>query len=194
MSQEDVQLEKCRFSKKQIMWGLVAIFAVYGTVSFSVQTMIIARPKITADLDGLSLYAWSVSIPALVMALVTILFGKFSDMYGRRIMLTISLIAALIGAVLSALSPNFIFLIVSSTIGALDDPQVLLSGSAMEDLQKTFQDKDGNSLQLFQKTVWAIRYSLEAGIRNIFWISAITTFLSFLIICTIPRNYISNEE
>jgi MFS family permease len=119
MSQEDVQPAEYQFSRKQIVWGLVAIFAVYGTVAYSVQTMTIARPKIAADLDGLSLYAWSVSIPSLIMALVTIIFGKFSDMYGRRIMLMIALIASFIGAVLSALSPNFIFLIVASAIAAL---------------------------------------------------------------------------
>ncbi|MBN2320854.1 MAG: MFS transporter [Acidobacteria bacterium] len=119
MSQEDAQSEEYRFSRKQIVWGLVAIFAAYGTVAYSVQTLTIARPKIAADLDGLSLYAWSVSIPSLVMALVTVIFGKFSDMYGRRIMLMISLIASLVGTVLSALSPNFIFLIVASAIAAL---------------------------------------------------------------------------
>jgi MFS family permease len=119
MAQEGVLTEEYQFSKKQILWGLVAIFAVYGTMAYSVQTMTIARPKIAADLDGLSLYGWSVSIPSLIMALVTIIFGKFSDMYGRRIMLMIALIAALVGTVLSALSPNFIFLIVASAVAAL---------------------------------------------------------------------------
>ena len=52
-------------------------------------------------------------------ALITLIFGKFSDMYGRRIMLMISLIAFLIGMILSALSPNFIFLIVANAIAAL---------------------------------------------------------------------------
>ncbi|MBN2241946.1 MAG: MFS transporter [Acidobacteria bacterium] len=107
------------FSRKQVLWGLVAIFAVYGTVAFSVQTLTIARPKIAADLDGLSLYGWSVSIPSLVMALVTVIFGKFSDMYGRRVMLMIALAASLAGTVLSALSPNFIFLIAASAVAAL---------------------------------------------------------------------------
>lgn len=119
MSQEDVQSTEYQFSKKQILWGLVAIFAVYGTMAYSVQSMAVARPKIAADLDGLSLYGWSMSIPSLVMALVTIIFGKFSDMYGRRIMLMISLVAALAGNILSALSPNFVFLIVASAIAAL---------------------------------------------------------------------------
>ena len=118
MSQEDAQPAEYPFSKKQIAWGLVAIFAVYGAMAFFVQTKTIARPKIAADLDGMALYAWFVSIPGLVGAFVTLIFGKFSDMYGRRIMLMISLTAFLIGMVLSALSPNFIFLIVANSIAA----------------------------------------------------------------------------
>ena len=116
MTQEAVQPA---YSRKQIMWGLVAIFAVYGTMAYSVQTMTIARPKIAADLDGLSLYAWSVSIPSLVMALVTVIFGKLSDMYGRRIILMVALSASLVGTILSAVSPTFVFLIVASAIAAV---------------------------------------------------------------------------
>ena len=119
MSQEAIQSTENQFSKNQITWGLTAIFAVYATVSFSMQTLGIAKPKITADLNGMSLYAWSVSIPSLVMALGTVIFSKFSDMYGRRLMLMISLIACLAGTVLSAISPNFIFLIVAGAIGAM---------------------------------------------------------------------------
>jgi MFS family permease len=111
--------ERAKYTKKQVLWGLVAIFAVYGTVAYSVQTLTIARPKIAADLDGLSLYAWSVSIPALVMALVTVIFGKLSDMFGRRLILMIALSASLAGTVLSALSPTFVFLIVASAIAAV---------------------------------------------------------------------------
>jgi MFS family permease len=99
--------------------GLVAIFAVYGTMAYFVQTLNIARPKIAADLNGMSLYAWSVSIPSLVSAFVTLIFGKLSDIYGRRIMLLISVVFCSIGTILSAISPSFIFLIVAQVVGAL---------------------------------------------------------------------------
>ena len=119
MTQKDVQPAEYQFTKKKIAWGLIALFAVYGAMAFYVQTKTIARPKIAADLDGMALYAWFVSIPGLVGAFITLVFGKFSDMYGRRIMLMISLSAFLIGMVLSAISPNFIFLIVANSIAAL---------------------------------------------------------------------------
>src|SRR5512137_1228534 len=85
------------FSKRQIMLGVIAIFAVYGTMAYFVQTLTIARPKIAADLGGLPLYGWAVTIPSLVSAFVTLVFGKFSDIYGRRIMLMISVICCLVG-------------------------------------------------------------------------------------------------
>jgi MFS family permease len=91
MSQEQQQPAEYDFTKRQITLGLVAVFAVYGTMAYFVQTLNIARPKMAADLDGMSLYAWSVSIPSLVTAFAILVFGKFSDIYGRRIMLLISL-------------------------------------------------------------------------------------------------------
>jgi MFS family permease len=82
----------------------------------------------------------------------------------------------------------------SKTIASLNDPQVLLSVPAMEQLKKTFSDKGENGEQLFKKTVDSIRYSLETGISNIFLLGAIMTLLAFLLICTIPGKYKTSEE
>ena len=119
MAQEQVTAAEYNFSKKQITWAMVAIFAVYGTMAYFVQTLTIARPKMAADLDGMALYSWAVSIPSLISAFVTLIFGKLSDIYGRRIMLLISVIFCLVGTIMSALSPNFVFLIVASVISAV---------------------------------------------------------------------------
>jgi len=106
------------YSKRQITMGLVAIFAVYGTMSYFVQSLTIARPKMAADLNGMSLYAWSVSIPALVAAFATLIYGKLSDLYGRRKMLLVSVIFSLISTILCAFAPSFEFLIVATVIGS----------------------------------------------------------------------------
>ncbi len=107
------------YDKRHITLGLASIFLVYGTMGFSIQALNIARPMIAADLGGMSIYAWSVSIPGLAGAFVTLIFGKLSDMYGRRIMLMISLALALAGSVLSIFSNTFVFFIFASALRSL---------------------------------------------------------------------------
>jgi MFS family permease len=119
MEQVEQPTQEYAYSKKQITWAMVAIFAVYGVMAYFVQSLNIARPKMAAALDGMALYSWSVSIPSLISAFVTLLFGKFSDIYGRRIMLTVSLVFCLIGTILSALSTTFVFLIVATCVSSV---------------------------------------------------------------------------
>jgi MFS family permease len=107
------------YSKKQITLAMTAIFAVYGVMTYFVQFLPIARPKMTAELNGMALYSWSLSIPSLVSAFATLIFGKFSDLYGRRFILMVSLSFALVGAIMSAATHNFIFLIVATSVGAV---------------------------------------------------------------------------
>lgn len=115
MSQEQSEYN---YDKRHIVLGLAALFLVYGTMAYFIQSINIARPKMAAELNGMSLYAWSVSIPGVISAFVTLIFGKLSDMYGRRIMLLLSVILALVGNTLCALSTNFVFLIASIGIGS----------------------------------------------------------------------------
>ena len=104
-------------------------------MAYFIQTMNIARPKIAADLDGMSLYSLAVSLPGLVGAFVTLVFGKLSDMYGRRIMLIVSVTCCLIGTILAAVSPNYIFLIAASAISALGTGSMIpLSFAVVGDL------------------------------------------------------------
>jgi len=116
MPEANQQGEPYQFPKRQRTWGLVAIFAVYGTMSYFIQTLGIARPKIAADLDGMSLYSWSVSLPGLVGAFATLIYGKMSDIYGRRRMLVAAESVLLVGAVLCAFSPTAATLIAARTI------------------------------------------------------------------------------
>jgi MFS family permease len=107
------------YSRKQIILALVAVFATYGASAYFVQALNVARPKMAAELDGMALYSWSISIPSLIGAFVTLIYGKFSDMYGRRIMLIISLAFFLIGTILCAISPTFVFLIFGNAVARM---------------------------------------------------------------------------
>ena len=106
-------------ARKQIVLGLITVFSLFFTMNFFIQTLGIARPRMAADLNGMPLYAWSLSIPSLGAAFVTLLFSKFSDMYGRRLLLVICMILFLGGTVWSALAPTFVILIAGNTLSRL---------------------------------------------------------------------------
>src|SRR5512147_2319829 len=116
MQQAPPFAEEFKLARKQVVLGLVAVFAIYVSMSFFVQTIVIARPRMAADLNGMALYSWSISIPSLAAAFVTLLFSKFSDMYGRRVMLLISMAIYLVGTICSAISPTFPILIAANTL------------------------------------------------------------------------------
>lgn len=132
---QDLQHAELRDARKQVILGLVTVFVVYGTMYFFVRTTDIARPRMAADLDGMSLYSYSISLPGLAAAFVTLIFGKLSDMYGRRIMLLVSLGFFLAGTVLSAVSPNFPFLIAANSAARVGSSAVMmLSYSVLGDM------------------------------------------------------------
>ncbi len=96
--------------------GLAAVFITYFTYGYFLQILLAAMPKIAADLDGMPLYSWGVSIPNLGQAFAMLIVGKLSDLYGRRALLLLSLTVCLLGTVWSALSTTFLMLIVARTL------------------------------------------------------------------------------
>lgn len=105
--------------KRQATLGLIAVFTAYFASTYFFRGSGVTLPKIAADLDGMHLYSWAISLPALASAFVTLTFGKLSDMYGRRIMLIISLALYMGGAVMAALSRDFVFFITARIIISL---------------------------------------------------------------------------
>jgi EmrB/QacA subfamily drug resistance transporter len=65
-----------------------------------------ALPRIVTDLNGASLYAWVVSAYLLSSTVTVPIYGKFSDVFGRKIMLIIGVCLFLAGSWLSGASQN----------------------------------------------------------------------------------------
>jgi hypothetical protein len=73
------------------------------------------------------------------------------------------------------------------TLASLGDSKALLSPKAMESLRKTLNNGGPEESELFRRTVEAIRTSMEAGLRNVFLLGAITMLMAFLLILTVPE-------
>jgi len=70
-----------------------------------------AGPTIISDLGGLSLYAWVFSAFVIVQTIVIPIFGKMSDLYGRKRFFLLGLVVFMVGSTLSGASQNIYELI-----------------------------------------------------------------------------------
>jgi EmrB/QacA subfamily drug resistance transporter len=78
-----------------------------------------ALPKIITDLSGANLYTWVVTIYLLASTVTVPIYGKLSDMYGRKPLLLTGVGLFLLGSVLSGLSQNIQQLIIFRGIQGL---------------------------------------------------------------------------
>ncbi len=70
-----------------------------------------AGPTIVSDLGGVSLYAWVFSAFIIVQTVVVPVFGKLSDLYGRKRFFLLGLVVFMAGSALSGASQNIYELI-----------------------------------------------------------------------------------
>jgi MFS family permease len=182
------QSEEQSFDKKKIILGLLALFLISGTMGFFIQAIGTARPKIAAALGGMSLFSWSVSIPGLISAFVSLMFGKFSDMYGRRIMLLISVCGTLIGATLCIFSTSFIFLIASLCVVSIGlGSSMPLSMAVLGDMFSPVDRSKWIGLMNIPMGIAAFFGPTLGGwlVENMGWNSVFISIIPLIVICLI---------
>jgi EmrB/QacA subfamily drug resistance transporter len=71
------------------------------------QTIIVSAMRVVADdLNGLSLQAWATTAYLITATITTPLYGKLSDLYGRKPLILIAILIFLVGSVLSAFATS----------------------------------------------------------------------------------------
>ncbi|MEZ5117706.1 MAG: MDR family MFS transporter [Candidatus Nanopelagicales bacterium] len=78
-----------------------------------------ALPRITSDLGGLNQLAWVVTAYLLASTASTPIWGKISDIYGRKLMLQSAIVIFLVGSALAGASTSMGWLIVTRGIQGL---------------------------------------------------------------------------
>jgi MFS family permease len=115
--------------------GLWAIFITQFVSFLFINARNIAQPVMVAEFDGIALFSWLIALPALSGSVGTLLFGKLSDMYGRRAVLLASLAFFLSGLILVPMSTTMAFAIAARTFMSIGHwPIVPLCFAAVGDL------------------------------------------------------------
>lgn len=122
-------------TRKKAAIGVLAVFFTQFVSFLFINARNIAIPVIVDELDGLAYFSWLIAMPALTGSASTLLFGKLSDIFGRRAMLVVSIGLFIAGLALAASSTSMIFLVAASGFMSIGHfPIVPLCFSAIGDL------------------------------------------------------------
>jgi EmrB/QacA subfamily drug resistance transporter len=110
-----------------VMSGLMLVMLLASLDQTIVST---ALPTIVGDLGGLNHLSWVVTAYLLAVTVVTPLYGKLGDLYGRKVVLQAALIVFLIGSALCGLSQSMTELIAFRAIQGLGGGGLLVSAQA----------------------------------------------------------------
>lgn len=133
---------------------VIALMLVTFLAAFEGTVVSTAMPTIAENLNGYALISWVFSAYLLTSAVSTPVYGKLSDLFGRKKILSIGIIIFLIGTTLSGLSTTMLYLIISRSIQGLGAGAILtLTYTIIGDL---FEVSEKAKMQGWLSTVWGI--------------------------------------
>jgi EmrB/QacA subfamily drug resistance transporter len=163
---------------------MLAMFmgAVEGTI---VST---AMPAIAGDLGGFSLYSWVFSTYLLMNAVTVLIYGKLSDLYGRKPILNFGIIVFLIGSILCGFAESMTMLIIFRLVqgfgaGAITSIATTIVGDI-------YTKEERAKIQGYLSSVWGISAILGPALggllvsyvswRFVFWLNIPLGILSMI--------------
>ena len=135
-------------------WILAALMLTMMLAAMDITIVSTAIPQIVADLGGFSKFTWVFSIYLLAQTITIPLYGKLSDMYGRKWILIFGIVIFLVGSAASAMAWDIGSLITFRGI------QGLGAGSIMATVNTIAGDiysvKERAKIQGYLSSVWGV--------------------------------------
>jgi EmrB/QacA subfamily drug resistance transporter len=103
-------------SARDVRMVYAAMMAATALSALNASTVGTALTTIVGDLGGIRAYTWVSTSYMLTSTVVTPLFGKFSDLYGRKPLIQLSIVVFLLGSVMCALAPSMTMLVIARAI------------------------------------------------------------------------------
>lgn len=90
-----------------------------------------AMPRIVQDLHGLEHLSWVITAYLLASTVIVPIYGKLSDIYGRKYFILLAVVVFLVGSILSGLSQNMVQLIIFRAIQGLGGGAIFANAFAI---------------------------------------------------------------
>ncbi len=117
MQDTPVQEQHMSHSEIKVIMGALMLAMLLAALDQSIVAT--ALPKIASDLHGLSKLSWVATAYLLTSAIVTPIYGKIGDLYGRKKIFQIAIVIFLVGSALCGLSQTMNQLVLFRAIQGL---------------------------------------------------------------------------
>ncbi|MFI1362483.1 MDR family MFS transporter [Streptomyces griseochromogenes] len=98
-------------STKDVRWTLLGVMLAMLLGMLDNNIVGTAMPTIVRDLGGLEHLSWVVTVYTLATAVATPIWGKFGDLYGRKVVFQASIVVFLLGSLLAGAAHSMVQLI-----------------------------------------------------------------------------------
>ncbi|MFC4320363.1 MDR family MFS transporter [Litchfieldia salsa] len=173
MSETDIS------SKTRRPLALAAVMLAMFMAAIEATIVSTAMPAIVGDLGGFSLYSWVFSAYLLMNAVTVLIYGKLSDLFGRKPILTFGIIVFLIGSFLCGIAPSMEWMIFFRFIQGFGAGAVMPIASTI--VGDMYTKEERAKIQGYLSSVWGISAVLGPALggilveyvswRYVFWIN-----------------------
>jgi EmrB/QacA subfamily drug resistance transporter len=151
-----------------VFWALVITTLISALDANIMQT---ASPTIVKQLGGMELFAWIFVVYMLASTVTVPLYGKLSDMYGRKRLLIIAVGIFTLGSILCGMANSMVMLVVYRGVQGLGAGGMIpLSMIIVGDL---FTIEKRGRIQAVFSTIWALS-SIVGPVLGSFFVEALT--------------------
>ncbi|MFC5649588.1 MDR family MFS transporter [Paenibacillus solisilvae] len=154
MSQLTIAQSRQTDKKTQRPLVLAAIVVSMFMTAIEMTIISTAMPSVVGELGGFSLYSWVFSAFALMQAVTTPIYGKLSDLFGRKPVFITGIVIFLLGSILCGLATSMIMLVIFRLIQGLGAGAVQPIGVTIVGDMYTMQERA--KIQGFFSSVFGI--------------------------------------
>jgi EmrB/QacA subfamily drug resistance transporter len=149
---ENINSEVVQMSSRQRWFVVIGVMTGMFVAALEATVVGTAMPTVIASLGGLSHYSWVFSAYIVTSTVTVPVWGKLSDLYGRRLMYQLGIVVFLIGSMLSGMAMTMPQLIIFRAIQGLGAGAIIpLSMTIIGD---TFTVQERAKMQAFFSGVW----------------------------------------
>jgi EmrB/QacA subfamily drug resistance transporter len=143
-----------RFTHKQILQVLSGILLCIFLAAIDQTVVIPAVPAIAADLNGFGHLAWIVSAYLLTSTAMTPIYGKLSDIYGRRKLLLVGLFVFAVASVFCAMAGSLGQLVIARALQGVGGAGLMAMAQAA--IADVVSPRERGRYQGYMASTWGI--------------------------------------